>query len=777
MSYQILAASMLYSGVALAQETSKPSAAPAAMAQDAGEGQLGEIIVTAQKRSERLVDVPLSITAATGDQLAKLGVNGPADLEKVALGFTFRPSIYGSPIFQIRGVGFFEESIGIAPTVSIYVDQVPLPYSAMAEGAALDIERVEVLKGPQGTLFGQNSTGGAVNYIAAKPTDVLKMGLDASYGRFAATEIGGFVSGPLSDTLTARVSVKHEGRGDWQQSITSDRTSGQRDFVAGRLLLDWQASDSVDFELNLNGWRDKSDTQAQQFVQPSLSVPGNAPLLDIYPQLLAYPTAPKNGRIADWDPDKSLRRDDSFYQAALRANVQLSDSVTLTSISSYAHLKVFRPTDVDGTALLSLFTTSIGQIESYYQELRLDGAMGDDRLKWMIGANYGHDKTGETQDLQFNQTNLFVGPFNFRYAAQGFESKVDTGGVFASVDYKLTDTLSAQGSVRYTKHKIDYSGCTRSTVDGSFGVAIEFLSEVLSGTPTDPIPVGACTTLDATTFKPLPIVKDKLDEDNLSWRAGLSWKPDQDALIYANVTKGYKAGNFANVTGIVDSALGAVPQESVLAFEAGFKASLFDRKLQAAGALFYLDYRRKQLVGFIPDPVFGALNSIVSIPKSRVKGGELEVTLRPIEGLSLRVGGTYVDSQITGNFIAFDAVGVAIDRAGESFPGTPKWQLISDAEYEFPAWSEWSAFFGGGVTYRSKTKAYFGNNPLFDLPAYALVDLRAGFRSDNGKYRVQFWGRNVGNKFFVAHASATGDVVSRVAGMPATYGVSVSTRF
>src|SRR5712671_6528265 len=146
--------------------------------------QIRRALRAAEKRTERLADVPLSITAATGDQLVKQGVNEPADLEKVVPGFTYRLSQNGTPVFQIRGVGFYDEQVAVAPAVTIYVDQVPLPYGRMTECSSLDIERVEVLKGPQGTLFGQNATGGAVNYIAAKPTNSFAAGGDLAYGRF-----------------------------------------------------------------------------------------------------------------------------------------------------------------------------------------------------------------------------------------------------------------------------------------------------------------------------------------------------------------------------------------------------------------------------------------------------------------------------------------------------------------------------------------------------------------------------------------------------------------
>jgi len=191
-------------------------------------GQLEEVIVTAQKRSERIQDVPMSITAVSRDELSKEGVFGPADLEKVAPGFTYRQSQNGTPVYAIRGIGFYSEQAAVAPTVTVYQDQTPLPYARMAEGVGMDVERVEVLKGPQGTLFGQNSTAGAVNYIAAKPTNTMEAGVDATYGRFNEFDIDGFVSGPIGKGVKARLSFRQELRDGWQLNsiIPANRSVG-----------------------------------------------------------------------------------------------------------------------------------------------------------------------------------------------------------------------------------------------------------------------------------------------------------------------------------------------------------------------------------------------------------------------------------------------------------------------------------------------------------------------------------------------------------------------
>ena len=228
-------------GTAPAWAQSSTPAVPAGQSDDSADA-VGEIIVTAQKRSERINAVPVSIVAATGEDLAKAGVTDISQLGKLVPGFTFQLSQYGTPVYGIRGISFFDTS-GIAqPAVSVYVDQIPLPLSILARGASLDVERVEVLKGPQGTLFGENATGGAINYIAAKPTNEFAAGVDALYGRFNQVELGGFVSGPIGDTLGIRVAARTEQRGDWQYSTTRNDSSGQRNFTEGRILLDWKPS-------------------------------------------------------------------------------------------------------------------------------------------------------------------------------------------------------------------------------------------------------------------------------------------------------------------------------------------------------------------------------------------------------------------------------------------------------------------------------------------------------------------------------------------------------
>lgn len=735
----------------------------------------GDIIVTAQKRSERLNDVPLSITAATGEQLARQGINGPEDLSKIVPGFTYQKSSYGVPVFTIRGVGFYENSLAVAPTVSVYVDQVPVPYSAMTAGAALDVERIEALKGPQGTLFGQNSTGGAINYIANKPTPELRFGGDLTYGRFNQFDAQGYVSGPMSENIRARLAVRSEQRGSWQKSYTRDDKLGKRDFLTGRLLLDWDVSDRVKVELNLSGWRDKSETQANQFLlyAPNV-VPGRDEQAAILP---TYPVAPSNPRAADWDAGFDLTRNDRFYQASLRADIEMSDSVTLTSISAYSDFRAHTPSDTDGVNFNDFRVTINADVNSFSQEVRLAGTLSDERLRWMVGGNYQHDKAFDDHFGEAMGSNDQVGPFKFNTFINSNHQIIDTWAAFGSLDYKLTDTFTLQGSARYTKQDRDFAGCLYDSGDGQLAAPFTFLSNLLTGGSIT-LPPGACVTFDNDTNIPLPIVRDQLNEDNLSWRVSLNWKPSNDLMLYANVTRGYKAGGFPTNAAIKVATYTPVRQESLLAYEAGFKATVLDRTMQLTGAVFYYDYTDKQILGDIDTGFpFGKLPALVTIPASSVRGAEFNVFWAPVHGLKFNVGGTYVDSKVDKSFPTTDPFNRPIDIKGEHFPNTPKWQIVGDAQYDFPLAGSLNGFVGGNISYRSSSFAAFGEAPLYALESYTLVDLRAGVESADGRWRAQVWGRNITNEYYGIHVSHVIDTVNRTAGMPATYGFTVGFRY
>jgi len=230
-AFSVVLLSATFSSPIFGQTTATSTVAPAA---------LDEIIVTAQKRAQSINDVGMAINAVNDEALRQQGIRDVGDLVKIEPSFTVSQAQYGTPVYSVRGVGYNEASLAASPAVSVYVDEVPFAYPALTKGATLDISRVEVLKGPQGTLYGQNATGGAINYIAAKPTDAFEAGVEATYARFDYKDLNAFVSGPLSKDVRARFAFDVTNGGAWQESYTRHDTIGATRQGKARILLDWK---------------------------------------------------------------------------------------------------------------------------------------------------------------------------------------------------------------------------------------------------------------------------------------------------------------------------------------------------------------------------------------------------------------------------------------------------------------------------------------------------------------------------------------------------------
>jgi outer membrane receptor protein involved in Fe transport len=738
-----------------------------------------DIIVTAQKRSERLSDVPISITTATGEQLIRNGITDAAGLEKITPDFVYTEGAYGTPVFTIRGIGYYDTQIAASPTVSVYLDQVSLPFPAMTSGVSLDLERVEVLKGPQGTLFGQNSTGGAINYIAAKPTEEFHSGFYVDYGRFNATDVEGFVSGKIAPDLTIRVAGRYDYRDPWQEEYlandarfgaTGNEQLGRVNFGTTRVLIDWHPTSSLDFELNINGWRDESDTQAAQFVAFAPQVPLNPFNAVTYTALSGLQPTPDDARLAGWTSGFKYLKDESYYQIALRAEWRINDVAQLNSITSYEHYSKNDTVDLDGTAYKDVGVNPLANINSFSGELRLSGNSGP--IKWLVGGNYARDNSEENQVTVLGGTNDGAGPFRYDGVRNISDQAVQTWAGFGSLEYAVTNQLSLSASARYTKQNRNFAGCLADSGNGQLATAFGNIF----GTPTSP---GGCVTMASPTAPVLlPIVGESLDQDNVSWRGNIDYKVTADTLLYANVTKGYKAGSFPALPAVYATQLTPATQESVLAYESGFKTTFFERRLELDGAVFYYDYSDKQILGTVDIVPFGNLPKLVNIPKSRVIGAEWQATARPIAGLSVTAGVTYVDSRVEKDPPnATDPFGLSTSFVGEAFPFTPKWEAVADAEYKIPIIGEKMAFIGGNVRTRSSAYTAFGSSPVLEIGGYSVLDLRGGVEARDGRWRAELYGRNVTNRFYETNVVHLIDTVSRTAGLPVTYGISFSRQF
>ena len=743
-----------------ADEAAEP--APSAE-EDQSEYNLGVVMVTAQRRSESVNDVGMSIVAAPGDELLERGIMDPSDLVQIVPGLTYTETPYGTGVLTLRGVGFYESSLAASSPVATYIDEVALPYPRMALGASLDAERVEVLKGPQGTLYGQNTTGGLVNYVSAKPTDELAYGLSASYGRFAEGDLEAYVSGPMSDTLKGRAAIRLQTGDAWQESVTRNVKHGQTDILTGRILLDWAPSERWSFLLNMNGFTDQSDTRAGQAMFFS---PGTA---NIQPQELTATFIPKgDNRAADWTAGRDFDKDNDFVQVALRSVLSLGDLGDIISITSYQDYNQSQWVDADGSALEVADVTQDGSIESFSQELRLQGEAG--QFRYVVGANYSSDSIFDSTLFAVNDSSLAltVPVIPIRYSETHSTQDVETTAIFAGLDMDVSDRLQVQTGVRYTEQDRDFIGCIADAGDGAWAA----LFSAAYGTAIAP---GACTTLDPFTGVIGP-TSDTLKEDNVSWRVGLNYKATDDLLLYGNVSKGYKAGSFPTVGGVVSVQYAPATQESLLAYEVGTKLTLRDPSMQINGAIFYYDYTDKQFRGKIVDSFFGSIERLYNVPESSVFGAELSVLAQPADGLTLNGAITWLDSEIESSFAGLTPIGTPAQLQGETFEFTPEWSANAGFEYEWSLNSGKNMFVGLDARYQSDSHAGYGGLGIFGIDSYTILDARAGIRGANDDWSVQLWGRNLTDEYYITNANYLGEFAYRLAGDPLTYGIRLTVK-
>jgi outer membrane receptor protein involved in Fe transport len=794
-----------------------------------------DIIVTANKREQSVNTVGLTIQAASGEQLAERGIGGPADLAKLVPGFTFTQSLYSTPVFTLRGIGLYDATFGASPSVSVYTDQVPRNVPVMSDALDLDIERVEVLKGPQGTLFGQSSTGGAINYIVAKPTATFHAGGGASYERFDRVELNGFVSGPLGEKAQARLAVKGVTGGAFQRSLSRpDDENGATRRLMGRLTVDLQPTSTIDIELMATGVKDRSDPLAPQYAGTNLNYYPTAaagaanPFAIVDPvryAALTNPASPgydaslvgrqtvvvgrlngtnaakragarallgtrisNNARDAEWTQGLLGKSDNSYYQFSGRADWGFAENLKATYIAALAKQKLEYNQDLDGTTAQVVDVPLSGDVKTFNQEARL--ALDTDTFHGIVGASY--DKIRTTQDNFF-----FLGDYSanadlIAVTLNNYTSRSRSYGLFANGEFKVSSNFTVQGGIRYTNTKQTATYCYNDpAIDTGQGAATLF-GAALNSVPITILP-GQCfpTTGDlllGTARSTLVPVVGRLKEDNVSFRVGANYKFDQGALLYATISQGYKAGIFSAIGASRVNQYTPATQEKVVAYEGGFKLPLAGRQLQFNGAAFYYDYSDKQVRGRVQDTVFGLLEKLLNVPKSYIFGLEGELVARPATGLTLSANATYLKSKVTSNYSAtpdglgvYNAQGYTGNFRGSVLPYTPKFSGSLDAQYEFPVSDDLKAFVGGTATYQGRQNTTFRTEILraddFFIDDYALVDARVGVASADNRWKVTAFGRNLTNKSYVTAVSTYLDTLIRYRGRPVVYGVSAGFNY
>lgn len=784
----------------------------------------GEIVVTAQRREQNANDVPLSIQAFSGDQLRQQRINNIADLPTIAPSFTITPTGQGVPNYYIRGIGFNTVNQSATSTVGTYVDEVAYSYPLFNAGPIYDLERVEVLKGPQGTLFGRNTTAGLIDFVTAKPQDRFGARLIGEVGNYGTHNFEGMITGPLADGIQARLAFRTEDSDDgWQRSLSRGERLGQVHRYGLRASLAAQPAPGLSIDLSYSYWRNRSDTLAGQMIAfAPTAEPGtgayaafNAPGLAEF--FAANP--PRNARDADWAPYNvratdlgtrgkpgfgpglkgGLQEQGDFHAGKLRVAYELSDKIDLISLTGYNHLKR-RALNDNSAAPFELFLyENEATISSISEELRLEGSTGP--VNWLLGGYYAHDRLydsaisqeGNLAPINFVRyltTQLLNTPINtfgytladVQYSDRAYRDsarfRTTTWSIFGNADIHLTDTLTLTGALRYTQDEQKFRGCT-SDYEGSLVPIVNLFNRsnwaVLpgsNGVPPAPIGINQCNSY-LESVNSFGYFVSNIAEDNLAWRIAPQWSPSRDLLVYASASRGYKSASTPVLAATRAEQNTPARQEELTAYEIGAKAGAFDRRVQVNAAFFYYDYRDKQAVAGLADPVYTVLNQLQNIPKSEAYGIDADVTVRPLPGISLIAAGTWLKTKVL-EWETIGNTGATIDASRSSFAYSPKFSGSVTLLVERPISDD--LLFVGDATLRHQSTSNAGaeEDPLYRIPAYSVLNGSIGLRTADNKWRLSVWARNLTDEYYWTQINSNSNVVYRYAGQPRTVGATLA---
>lgn len=797
----------------------QPAFAADAAAETSADANAGEIIVTAQRRAESLNDVGMAIQAVTAETLDNLRVTDVRDLTMVAPSFTVSQSYQGVPTYTLRGIGFNTINLSATSTVGTYVDEVAYAYPIMNTGPVFDLERVEVLKGPQGTLYGRNTTAGLVNFITGRPTDTFEGSVRAEAGNYDTYNFAGHVSGPLADGVSARLAFRSENSDKgWQISNSRGERLGKVDKLALRGSLKIEPSASTEINLSATWWRNKSDTVAAQGIgfTPATDPVTGSSLSRLFntPGLASYLSAkvPTRASQADWTPEAArsadigtglglkgpLRENNDFVGLKLRIDQDLTDQIKLVSLTSYNHFKRNALSDWSGAPYEVLLQNTVGDIKSFAEDLHLEGTTG--AVTWLVGGYYANDKILDSNRTMLGQnanvgliryvgSTLLATPFNSggytpTEMAQSFRSyedygriKTETWSLFGNAEVELSEQFKATVGVRYTEDKQRYNGCSRD-FNGNMLPNVNVVNRALYfqsyGVFAAPIAKGQCNTFNPATGT-FGEVQSVLDEDNVAWRAALNWTPNSDTLLYASVSRGYKAGTTPINAANLARQNAPVKQEKLTAYEVGVKATLADRAIQANVSAFYYDYRDKQISTYFADPIYTALSRLDNVPDSEAYGIEGEFVLRPTDGLTLSANALWLKTRING-YLGTNAAGQPQQFNGAKFIYSPEFQGSIGVQYEAPVSDTLTANSAISVRYQSESNSIFENLPLYRVKEYAVVNGSLGLRSESG-WSVAIWAKNLFNNYYWSAVTSNANVVVRFPNMPRTFGATLGFDF
>ena len=693
----------------------------------AGAQMLEEIVVTAQKREQNLQDVGVSVTAFSGETIEKLGFTNSVDVVAQTPNLSF-----GTPVGEgnnasltMRGVGLSDFNDNNEGPVAVYVDEVYISALSGVTFQLFDLGRVEVLRGPQGTLYGRNTTGGLVHFISAKPTAETEGYLELTAAENSQFKIEGAIGGSLGENMQGRISVAHNEHDGYVKNRGPGRNDpNDADNNAARAQLAIQASDTVDILLNVHASKNDAKMGAWQHEATfspdggitSLPLPGDSMFWGACPgcDAFGYKDADGDPWAGDYDRDGELTIENTG--GSVRVDWDVND-VVFTSITGVENFERYYEEDTDISPWPTVHNTYGADTDQFTQEFRLSGSA--DRLTWVTGFFYYDHEVDGNFNLDASGIGYIIGDANYT-------QETESWAVFGQVEYSLAERWTLVGGLRYTDEERE----------------MDYLSEQLNDDPSTGLPLI-----------PLYDYEKIISNDNITGKLGLDWDISDETLIYGAISLGTKSAGFntglLDDTGIFGATIAAdVPydEEELTSFEVGLKTEFMDGLGRFNASMFYYDYTDFQAFAFVN------LNQVIFNTDATITGAELELVVSPLEGLEISLGAGLLDAEAE-DIPLNDGSGITRDR---DMTLAPDFSVNGIVRYQWPAFSG-SMAAQVDFTYTDDTYFDIQNHPIATQDAFDVWNARISYYGQDDRWSITAF---VNNMFEEEYRAYTFDVTT-----------------
>lgn len=759
------------------------------MAQDANV--LEEVFVTARKYQESLQDTPVSVNVMSSEYLEKQGISTVNDVIEFTPGATFVRFNKLQHEYSMRGIASQTEGASGDPSVITAIDNVTISKDFMKNPAFFDMERVEVLRGPQGTAFGRNASSGLVHLITKRPTREFEAGVTADFGTDGAYGVETYASGPLTDRLAGRVAFNFDTLDGYTEDTRTGAELGGEENIAVRGSLLFNPADNLALYVKAEYNKDDDETPVRRSRDCTLPVlvanPPGPPT--VFTQFGPHPpwqidyTDPCDVWKTTISEETSLGEffsDREITNITAELTWEFSAGLTLTTVSGYVDGNSDYLQEAHGTPGNVLFQSVQNDASMFSQEIRIDNHASGNRLRWLTGFYYLNDEHDRDDQniLFFEAAPLLLGRPETR-DIKTTSNDTESFGVFAEFTYDVTDRLNATLGARWSGDEKDYAAT--HTGFGWFPV-ISFLAvnnpDVSCRPPGGPPPNGICGTAANPVGFATPVTANE-DWDDVSFRASLQYALSDEHMVYATVAQGYKTGGFQPEGATPQDVRLPYNEETVTTYEAGFKGD-FAGRARLNVSVFYSEYDDLQILQFIPLDA-GFVQRTSNAKGAEVLGVEIEAIWQVTD--QLRLSGSYAnqDSELSnGSFIDIDGDGVPEDLSNTRLDNVPDWTATAVAEYTFP-FSDGSALIVRS-DWRGRSDVFddFGEQEGRLRPSSSVLGARVTWLSADALWSVSFWGKNLTEEEEVLNIGPPQPNTFQLPtafGAPRTFGGTVSYRF